>query len=87
MSVVTLGNKYVDGLSTKNCNYRLSDLYRRRDNIGESIDKYLSMDLGEEFLRNKEIEYRQICDIIDVLIEFRHQNNCALEGDAEYERS
>ena len=80
-------NKYREGLNPNNCNYRLTELYKRRDNIGESIDKYLSMDLGEEFLRNKEIEYRQVCDVIDELIEFRHQHKCALEGDAEYERS
>ena len=77
----------IQGLTPGNCNYRLTLLYDRRDRIGKDIDRCLSMDLGEEMLHNKEIEYKNVCDVIDVLLEFRRHHNCALEGDADYSRT
>ena len=66
-----------------NCNYYLTEFYKKRDSISTSIDKALLR--GDDNLSTKlEEEYRNITDIIDIFVEFRRHNDCLLEGDPGY---
>ena len=76
---------FIKTITENNCNYRIDMLSKRRDNISRDIDRCLSMDLGEEMLHNKEVEFNSVCDLIEVLCDFRRNHDCATEGDVNYE--
>lgn len=75
-------NMYTKDLSPNNVNFRLTDLYKKRDKIGEQIDKYMIKGYSTEEIEH---EYEVICDVIKELCDFRNTcGDCALEGDHEY---
>ena len=76
---------FINSITPNNCNYRIDMLSKRRDNISRDIDRCLSMDLGEEMLHNKEVEFNSVCNLIEVLCDFRRNHDCATESDANYE--
>ena len=69
--------------TVSNCNYYLTEFYKKRDNISASIDRAIMR--GDDNLSTKlESDYHDICDIIDTFVEFRRHNDCLLEGDPGY---
>ena len=70
-------------ITTTNCNYHLSRLYKERDNLSISIDRAICSNKPNLALELEE-EYNQKCDMIDQFIEFRKSHDCLLEGDLGY---
>lgn len=66
-------------ITTSNCNYHLSRLYRERDQISSNIDRLVGRDTSK-----LEEEYDQICNLIDSFLQFRRSHDCLLEGDPGY---
>ena len=59
---------YTEGLSTSNCNCRLTDAYCRRDNISRRIDQLIGLGLDPS---EAEKEYDEIYEAIDLMCRFR----------------
>ena len=76
------------GLSTNNCNGRLSALYEERDRIGRLIDHQFDLPLGFEIIQAKidelDEQYDKVCEVISQLCVFRRVHNCSIQGDPEY---
>ena len=73
-------NSYVEKLhiNEANCNPTLTQLYIKRDNIGNNISKAEAYDLDATRLYN---DYNEIVDCIEEICRWRSTHNCALEGD------
>ena len=70
-------------ITTSNCNFWLTRLYKQRDQIGSGIDRAVVTGHSDT-VRKLEREYEEICDRIDQFIEFRRHHDCLLEGDPGY---
>ena len=70
-------------ITTSNCNYHLTRLYKERDMISSGIDRAIVSDRPDTVTKLKK-EYNQICDLIDEFLSFRRNNDCLLEGDPGY---
>lgn len=70
-------------ITTTNCNYHLTRLYKEHDKIGTCIDQAIVTERNDTLV-GLEKEYASICSLIDKLIEFRRNNDCLIEGDQGY---
>ena len=77
---------YVEKLKINeaNCNPTLTQLYKKRDRIGEQISEAESADLDCSRLYNS---YNEIANCIAEVCSWRNNHNCALEGDSWAEPS
>ena len=74
--------KYKENLSERNCNARLTELYKIRDQISEKIDYNI---YHRADVLGLEAEYSEIVDVINDLCIWRRKHpGCLLEGDEGY---
>ena len=75
-------SKYTEDINKRNCNARLSHLYKERDEISRLIDKNTLRGLSTVQL---EEDYTQICEVIETLCDYRNEyDGCLIEGDLGY---
>ena len=77
-------NQILSNVNEKNCNGRLSRLYKMRDDTSISIDNAIERanTIQENYFSK---QYDEICKAINKLCEYRNSHDCLLEGDPGYE--
>lgn len=70
-------------ITTNNCNYHLTRLYKERDQIGAGIDRAI-ISGNQDTVAKLEKEYDEKCDLISKFIAFMNNHECLLEGDPGY---
>lgn len=75
----------LSNVNERNCNGRLSRLYKMRDVVSENLDSAIERadTIRENYLS---IQYEEICKAIDSLCVYRNNHDCLLEGDPGYEQ-
>lgn len=81
LSVDQVNTIFTNGLNERNCNGRLSSLYKMRDRQSATISRMAASGVD---CSSAEYAYDNICDTIDELLEFRRHHDCLLEGDYGY---
>ena len=71
-------NEWSKTVNERNCNARLSALYKTREAVSNRIAKLCAQGCDITAL---EAEYAEIVDCINELCEFRKTHDCLIEGD------
>ena len=75
--------EYKENISPNNINARILNLCKKRDKIGDHIDRLVAKGKNTEA---SEKEYEEVVSTLDILLKWRSEctENCLLEGEPGY---